>query len=318
MLRCVNHSEMERWKLEVEWWPLESRVNSPRAFLSADGMKRRRSQPAAAPPRDERVYLVDKPCASICRIDAWPMHQCVKPGPFRDSQGYALSGFLLLESDLCMMLVVRDGNVTEEFCFPSLEEPLPFQSPLVRWRNLAYRGGPGCILFHSDETALDTDTSLMEDVITGKKPMGFAFLPGHYPIDELVHRATASKLPFIVKRWYSNRHVEVAIAQRGTIAEVFGDLNPWIMSYRRLGKCFGQSVLSEEDEKDLLTRRLRPTRPLLDFLTDWDYANPKSASDFVLTGLLLGYPIESTFHLLVKNHAPFLGSPPPSPSSSSE
>jgi hypothetical protein len=70
-----------------------------------------------------------------------------------------------------------------------------------------------------------------------------------------------------------------------------------ISDYIDIGKVEETYVLLEIDflEFDKVRRYANmPMISLLDGTADFDYANPKGGMQFVVTGLLLGYPIEST------------------------
>lgn len=283
--------------------PCDKTLYTPRVHLHSHGINQEQQDDASSPGRqkeDTRVFLGERPSTNIIRIEAWRMPRKEDDeyrGIFRDANGRALSGFFLRQGDWeCIVFAVQDGHLKEEFPYPALAEqqPLPFQSPLLRWRNLAYRGGGGYILTDDDDESLDSHDYLLDDVIAGRKPIGFIARirrDSEYKGD-LVSRAKIRNL-VVAENITDDRWCHVGFAQRGTIGEVFGDLNLWLQSYRLLGERDGRLLLTKEDEETLLAI-LRPERPLSDFLTNWDYANPKSVSDYAQTGLLLGYPIEST------------------------
>ncbi|QGS68150.1 hypothetical protein CV093_04435 [Oceanobacillus sp. 143] len=89
---------------------------------------------------------------------------------------------------------------------------------------------------------------------------------------------------------------EIGIANNGTMEELF-DLASLVETYRLFSEKLGVNLLSLEEELVILNLK---KWELSSFLNGFDYSSPfKTTVNHVLTGLILGYPIESTIAVLI-------------------
>lgn len=88
---------------------------------------------------------------------------------------------------------------------------------------------------------------------------------------------------------------EIGVANQGKVKDHF-DLDKLLESYRIFSEKLGYDLLSKEEEGKILKYN---DLDLSYFLDGYDYGDPwKKSHNHVLTGLILGYPIESTVALL--------------------
>jgi len=147
---------------------------------------------------------------------------------------------------------------------------------------------------------LSTEYNIIQAVINGVKPIGFAISDREKTKDEFIKLITDAGLPHIVAPSESFRpdlpeRYDINLCQHGKVGELF-DLDDVIESYQLLLELDPDADYYHNLKKQILKLR---NRQLSDYLTDWDYANPKTDIDLILTGLLLGYPLESTSALIM-------------------
>jgi hypothetical protein len=223
-------------------------------------------------------------------VNAWSVKKPRYPGyvgKYRDAEGYGLSGWFEREYKYTKhMIALNNGNVMTRYRFPKVE--IPFSSPMHRWENLWFCGGWSTQGPNGEW--VDSDENLLQAVIDGLKPMGFIMCSDQQEAQEYAQRGKDAGLVVTVNDNSSyNQYFpfEVAVCQHGTIGELF-DIDALIDSYGLLGD---GELLDWGDTVWLLQLK---GHELSDYLTEWDYANPWNNFTFALTGLLLGYPVEST------------------------
>ncbi|MEK3976193.1 hypothetical protein [Psychrobacillus sp. FSL K6-1267] len=227
----------------------------------------------------------------IISVDGWATVKESYKGNYRNEQGLGLSGFFRRDyKENHEMVVVSNGNLLCRYKYPRGIN-IPFESPMVRWMNLIYCGGYDVLLENGERSG--SNERLLEAVNKGLKPIGFIIVNSKN-IEIMVERVKLSGLHFEVSKQERDTY-EIGIANRGKVKDHF-DLKKLISSYQLFSEHLGYDLLTSEEEEILLkTAELE----LNYFIKDFAYAScEKRKWEHVLTGLLLGYPIESTVSFL--------------------
>lgn len=232
--------------------------------------------------------------SGLISVNGWFSPMASNIGRYKNEDGQPLSGFYRIDhrktSD---MLVLEDGHCRGTYTYPRVE--IPFRHPMVSWLNLAFCGGYS--IPKPDGTKLG-DEDIINAVIAGTKPIGFV-VGSKSKIEEYAKLVEKTGLPYCINdthrtNFFGQKYYELGIANNGTLGDDF-DLEALIQSYRVLSEAYGTkyTALSENDE--IALRRLS-NKKLESFLKGYDYAKiSQSNSELVITGLILGYAVESTF-----------------------
>lgn len=208
-------------------------------------------------------------------------------GRIRNEKGLALSGFRKkIGKKHITMQVVNCGHILANYRYPRVN--IPFQSEMVRWKNLLFCGGYA-VNGENNEHIWNND-NLLQAVIEGKKPIGF--LSSN---EEYINSIKRKGLPFKINEDPIGNE-NLGVSQIGTFSNHF-DLEALIKSYQILSKIDGYTILDKWEEQKIYHLA---NQSFSDYLFSYDYLNPKSVYEFVLTGLILGFPIESTYAILTQ------------------
>jgi len=158
-----------------------------------------------------------------------------------------------------------------------------FQSPYISWGNLNCCGG-----WTFDEnyllTAVQEDKKLCAGIVMNSESEHREFL------DDLDVEYPRFCPPVRHNGPYSFYYIDVT--RKGCINDYI-DMDAVRETYAVLGIEFlNFDLINEYASKQMIH--------LLDGTVDFDYANPKNDEEYVITGLLLGYPLESTASLLTE------------------
>lgn len=230
----------------------------------------------------------------LINVNGWVSPLVADIGKYKNEDGQPLSGFYRIDhrgtSD---MLVLRNGRCQGTYTYPRVE--MPFKHPMVNWLNLAFCGG--YLIPKPDGTELGYE-DIIDAVIAGTKPIGFV-VGSKSKIEEYAKLVEKTGLPYCINDkhrtdYFGQKYYELGIANNGTLGENFV-LEALIQSYRVLSTAYGTkyTALSESDE---ITLRRLSNKKLESFLKGYDYAKiSQSNLELVITGLILGYAVESTF-----------------------
>lgn len=149
-----------------------------------------------------------------------------------------------------------------------------------------------------NQKELSTQINLIQDVINGLKPMGFCYSFDKNEKDDYMNLVIKSGLPYTTDEldWKNPYHpirYGINICQHGKIGELF-DVDAVIESYKLLDSSHEKWIYNMIKNNLLKIKN----NELSNYLTNWNYGNPKTVFEVVTVGLLLGYPIESTFALM--------------------
>ena len=172
---------------------------------------------------------------------------------------------------------------------------IPYTSPMVRWENLNHCGGWS--MCDENGVELSTQINLIQDVVNGFKPMGFCYSLHKEQKNEFMKIIIESGLPYTTDELdWKNPDFPIRygfnICQHGKIGDLL-DIDAVIESYNLLDLSHDKWIYNTIRVNLLKIK----DNKLSNYLTDWDYGNPKTVIEAVTVGLLLGYPIESTFAL---------------------
>jgi hypothetical protein len=226
----------------------------------------------------------------LIKVDGWATTKESIKGKYLNEQGMGLSGFYRRDyKENHEMVVMSNGFSLCRYKYPRGIN-IPFQSPMLSWRNLTFCGGYNILLENGDNAG--SEMRLFEAVANGLKPIGFIIVNSN--LEVIVESVKESGLHNRISM-NSSGYYEVAISNQGKVKDHF-DLNKLICSYRLYSEKLGYDILQSEDEKKLMeTNELE----LAFFLKDFEYANSQKQNwEHVLTGMLLGFPIESTVALI--------------------
>ena len=189
---------------------------------------------------------------------------------------------------------IRNGYILMKYKY--LKVNIPFTSPMVRWENLNHCGGWS--MCDENGVELSTQINLLQDVINGLKPMGFCYSFGEKQKDEFMKLIIESRLPYTIDELdWKNPDFPIRygfnICQHGKIGDLL-DIDAVIESYNLLDSSHDKWIYNLI--KDNLLKII--DNELSNYLTDWNYGNPRTVIESVIVGLLLGYPIEFTYALM--------------------
>ncbi|MGF7058675.1 hypothetical protein [Brassicibacter mesophilus] len=219
---------------------------------------------------------------NLVAINGWVEKDRPYKGKYRNEEGLGLSGIYRRDyKKVSHILRLYNGNLNLRYSFPKVE--IPFSTPMLNWDNIYF---------------IDSNYSdkLVEAVLTARKPIGFIVVE-KAEVDTYIKKIEDKGVEYLVKPHFWEGHCEIGIANKGKIRELF-DIEALLESYDLMSKSYGYSLIDQEDKEEL---NILFNKELSDFLTDYDYVNPISDAMFVLNGLILGYPIESTVAVITGN-----------------
>lgn len=223
--------------------------------------------------------------------------QRTRTGKYKDENGYALHGVYIRETKNCReKLYIDCGHLRGIYTYPKINSK--FSSPYVNDHNLHLCGAWSFTGVQQSEC--------LTRVVEGKKLMGAYIIQEK---KEEYHQwreyCVNSGLPFkdILPEPGNHNFYEIIIARPEPLTELV-DLDALQHDYRAYAEgCKRRETraLIKQIDKELLkiltTLDEMKTKRAADYL-QMDYANPKTAVQLMRTGLLLGFPIESTVSVL--------------------
>lgn len=164
-----------------------------------------------------------------------------------------------------------DGSAIRTYRFNNVAE---YQHPYLSWENLDHCGG----------WAAD-DTYLLTAVHDKKKPAA-SYTVINEPVPN-VKQDNDVEVCYMSEPIYNNyTRNQVYITRKCTLADIF-DIDSVIDAYKK-----HDIFLDKEDLMPYMGR------PIMDLMKEEFYITQRSVAELVITGLMLGYPIESTASIL--------------------
>lgn len=204
--------------------------------------------------------------------------------PILDNEGLVANGFYYtIKDEYKYVYRINSGNIDLKYVFPNCL--MPSLSKMINWRNL----------FFVDN--FDMDDLLVESVIKGLKPIGFVYYTKdkNNLLNIFDHLSTTTNLILtLLGDWESaDGQVYLGIANNCKLADLF-DIDTVIDGYRNLSSMDGFSI-SQYFDIDYLHNLMNMNMGWFLESANWDHGNPTGFNDVIINGLLLGYPIESTY-----------------------
>lgn len=228
-----------------------------------------------------------------CQVSNLWTFKTPKPykGPLRDEQGNALNGFKVQETKKSRKVsILCNGRYQRHYKFPKgLTVP---KHPMNRWLNTPMCGIP---LYDEDGNDLSFHYPIMEAVLEGKKPVGHIMFwnsqKEEYHIFLEKAKATGLEIFKYQDELRPNEYASIMVGVNKPLKELF-DLDE-IAQFYADGTGFTKDYFYKNLSK---VKNLTPVKILLTY----DWANPASTSDLMLTGLCLGYAFESTLSCMLQ------------------
>lgn len=204
-------------------------------------------------------------------------------GKYRNSDGTVKHGVYLRKyKNTTDKLFINNGHLMRVYKYPNID--CKFSSPKINDYNLHLCGGWAFRGVNEKE--------VIERVIKGLKPMGI-FVTTEVQKWESVCKK--SGLPYLIapNHFTTEDHFDIGISCKGTFDENF-DLQNLIIDYMEYSDKVKISLPAEEIGAYILSLK---DIQISSYLTS-DYANPNTDQELIVTGLILGYPIETTVSIM--------------------
>lgn len=213
---------------------------------------------------------------------SWAMNKQNYLGKYRDEEGNGLTGYWERDNKKTThILHLYNGNIVTKYRFPKIE--IPFKSDMHNWKNMFFATG-------------GSDEELVERVANKQKPVGFIIVKDKDLYIDKIKKLNIDYIDLENSKKYNYSEIGM-ICCNEKLEDLF-DINSLIVSYNKLGEAYNKRKILE-DMDDIMYLKEVCKRRLSDFLK-YDYANPHSDLELIIVGLILGYPIESTFSCIVR------------------
>ena len=196
---------------------------------------------------------------------------------------------------------IRNGIILGTFRFPRFRKV--FRSPLVNDYNQHLAGGwhwryreDGSLRGNKEYN----NQTIFERLLTGRKPLGgLRFWDDDKENKKkIVEQLENSNLSF--KSTKEEAEEFFAVSRKGKLGDLF-NFDTLLEDYTELDNGSGCGILGPHAS---LERFLGATAgDNLDSYLCFDHLRPVSTFDFIITGLILGYPVENTYALLLAKHS---------------
>ncbi len=184
-------------------------------------------------------------------------------------------------------LFINKGYLMRCYKYPLIERL--FKSKLINDYNLHFCGG----WFWHNVNIMDGVFRVMNCV----KPIGFFHCKNKEAYEMFIYMLSDKDREKLnsVTHFYNSEKKEIAISVNGTLADNF-NLDALIKDYYSYAKYLNIDIEEVNEIKEVIYH-LRDLE-LSEFLYKYDYVNPATDIDLVITGLILGYPIETTVSII--------------------
>ncbi len=184
-------------------------------------------------------------------------------------------------------MYINNGHLMITYKYPKVKRE--FSSPMLNDENMHLAGG------WNFESKSD-DKTLLNRVINKKKPSGFIVEEDISKIKEVQEKANKAGLETKINEEKRNdqTYYELGFTQKGTFGDHF-DIDALVKDYEKYWNPHNKDFVLPMDDF-INTDQLKglKDKKLSSFLS-FDYGKTdKSSEDNIITGLLLGYPIETT------------------------
>lgn len=224
-------------------------------------------------------------------------------GRNRDTNGHPRNGiYLQTFQKVEVKRYIRNGTVLETFRYPRFGRS--FQSPLVNDYNQHLAGG-WYWRYREDGSQRGkgefNNETILRRLLAGRKPLGgLRFWGDDKGKKEAIMQTLAnSDLSYVSSR--EKGEVFFAVCRRGTLGNLF-DFGKIMQDYAELENASGCGIFGSPLRLERFLYSLAGKK--LESFLGYDHIRPVSVFDFLLNGLILGYPPENTYALLLKYSRP--------------
>jgi hypothetical protein len=228
-----------------------------------------------------------------CQISNLWTFKTPKPykGSLRDEQGNALNGFKVQDSKKTRKVsIVNNGHYMRHYKFPKgLNVP---KHPMNRWLNT-----PMCGLTLEDEEGnlMSFHDGVVNALLAGKKPVGTIMFRKEEKEECELFLKQARVLEFEIleqKKPFEATYKSLMVGVNKPLKELFDLDEIYNFYYDGIGR-------SKERRHPLIDKveHLTPVKVLQ--LYDW--SSPETPTEFIVTGLCLGYSFESTLAIILED-----------------
>jgi hypothetical protein len=187
--------------------------------------------------------------------------------------------------------IYNNGYLMTKYCYPIIDQK--FYSQLVNYENLHLCGG------WSFEGFEDKNQCILR-VLDHLKPMGeeIYYEEEILEMKEKINRVSGKEFAYkvVTNKYTVKDSVSIIIASNKKFFELF-DMDSLIHDYLQyLGGLSGDFIHT------LRGQLCEMSYEKVSKYLGYDFANPDSPLDLVTTGLILGYPIETTASLIIRDY----------------
>ncbi len=202
-----------------------------------------------------------------------------KIGRYKDKEGYSLHGVFQRDYQKTQdILYINNGYLMAKYKYPKIDST--FESPMLNLSNLHLCGGWRWPNVNGNE-------EIINRVIQGLKPMGDIVDKSHN-IEKFKQIADKEGLTYLVYPHSWEEHKGIMFCRDGKFNKIF-DIGALFSDY-----CKYHSIIFKRTEGEYLNFRTRISNSKLSDYLGFDVGWPNSNSDFMIIGLILGYPVWST------------------------
>ena len=196
---------------------------------------------------------------------------------------------------------IRNGIILGVFRYPRFSRT--FSSPMVNDYNQNLAGG-WYWQYREDGSLRGSreynNEIIFERLVAGRKPLGglrFWDDAGEKK-EKFLQRLLDSDLRYTRAR--EQQEEFFTVSRRGRLGDLF-NFDGIAKDYAELERGAGCCILGSHANLERFLNSLASES--LESYLGFDHLHPKSSFDFILTGLILGYPLENTYAILLKEHA---------------
>jgi hypothetical protein len=210
----------------------------------------------------------------LIKVSDDPIIDLPHKGPHRDEDNNVLHGiYIRNQDDKQEKLFINNGDLVRKYIYPNIRTE--FKSEMVNDFNLHFCG-------EWTWPDVDYEYGLIDRVRRKKKPMGIYICDTRGELNKLKHTIRYLNLNI------TKKDRELGFCQKGTLKDLF-DLDSLQKDYVSY---LGYKAIGFEKIKD---------KTLDECIAPFDYDNPKNNEELIITGLVFGYPIESTVSIILGN-----------------
>ena len=208
----------------------------------------------------------------LIKVSDDPIIDLPNKGPYRDEDNNALHGiYIRNQDDTQEKLFINNGDLVRKYKYPNIRTE--FKSEMVNDFNLHFCG-------EWTWPDVDYEYGLIDRVRRKKKPMGLYICDTRGELNKLKHTIRYLNLNI------TKKDKELGFCQKGKLKDLF-DLDSLQKDY---SVYLGYKAIDFKKIAD---------KTLDECIASFDYDNPKDDEELIITGLVFGYPIESTVSIIL-------------------